>query len=168
MVLEVLDYYASLLPPDGRPDDPAASVGRQPVSRSRPVWISSGTRRGASTRNPTGPVRVAATRMRPSGPRSGSPRATRRLTRATGRCPPPSPPTPTNPVMTESDQAAALAAADVENGQPETPFEIAELESKGVVFDGDTHTFGYVQPDRDVEPIELSREPSWAGLAYRR
>ena len=30
------------------------------------------------------------------------------------------------------------------------------------------HTFGYVQPDRDAEPIELSREPSWAGLAYRR
>jgi hypothetical protein len=37
-----------------------------------------------------------------------------------------------------------------------------------VVFDDDTHTFGYVQPDRDAEPIELSREPSWAGLAYRR
>ena len=30
------------------------------------------------------------------------------------------------------------------------------------------HSFGYVQPDRDAEPIELSREPSWAGLAYRR
>jgi len=25
-----------------------------------------------------------------------------------------------------------------------------------------------VQPERDAEPIELSREPSWAGLAYRR
>ena len=37
-----------------------------------------------------------------------------------------------------------------------------------VVFDEDTHAFGYVQPDRDGEPIELSREPSWAGLAYRR
>jgi hypothetical protein len=37
-----------------------------------------------------------------------------------------------------------------------------------VVFDDDTHTFGYVQPDRDSEPIELSREPSWASLAYRR
>ena len=37
-----------------------------------------------------------------------------------------------------------------------------------VVFDSDTSTFGYVQPDRDAEPIELSREPSWAGLAYRR
>ena len=36
-----------------------------------------------------------------------------------------------------------------------------------IVFDGDTHTFGYVQPDRDAEPIELSREPSWARLAYR-
>ncbi len=37
-----------------------------------------------------------------------------------------------------------------------------------VVFDEHTHTFGYVQPDRDCEPIELSREPSWAQLAYRR
>lgn len=36
-----------------------------------------------------------------------------------------------------------------------------------VVFDETTNTFGYVQPDRDCEPIELSREPSWAGLAYR-
>jgi hypothetical protein len=37
-----------------------------------------------------------------------------------------------------------------------------------IVFDDRTHTFGYVQPDRDSEPIELSREPSWATLAYRR
>jgi hypothetical protein len=37
-----------------------------------------------------------------------------------------------------------------------------------VVFDDQTHTFGYVQPERDAEPIELSREPSWATLAYRR
>jgi hypothetical protein len=37
-----------------------------------------------------------------------------------------------------------------------------------VVFDERTHTFGYVQPDRSSEPIELSREPSWAKLAYRR
>jgi hypothetical protein len=36
-----------------------------------------------------------------------------------------------------------------------------------VVFDPDSNAFGYVQPDRDSEPIELSREPSWAGLAYR-
>jgi len=36
-----------------------------------------------------------------------------------------------------------------------------------VSFNVDTHTFGYVQPDRDGEPIELSREPSWARLAYR-
>ena len=36
-----------------------------------------------------------------------------------------------------------------------------------VVFEPDTSTFGYVQPDRDAEPIELSREPSWARLAYR-
>ena len=37
-----------------------------------------------------------------------------------------------------------------------------------VQFDDRTHTFGYVQPERDAEPIELSREPSWATLAYRR
>ncbi len=36
-----------------------------------------------------------------------------------------------------------------------------------VVFEPDSSTFGYVQPDRDSEPIELSREPSWARLAYR-
>jgi len=36
-----------------------------------------------------------------------------------------------------------------------------------VVFEPDTSTFGYIQPDRDSEPIELSREPSWARLAYR-
>jgi hypothetical protein len=34
-------------------------------------------------------------------------------------------------------------------------------------FDPSTQTFGYVQPDRDDETIELSREPSWARLAYR-
>ena len=34
-------------------------------------------------------------------------------------------------------------------------------------FDEDSQTFGYIQPDRDPEPIELSREPSWARLAYR-
>ena len=37
-----------------------------------------------------------------------------------------------------------------------------------VAFDDRTNTFGYVQPDRDGEPIELSREPSWGTLAYRR
>ena len=36
-----------------------------------------------------------------------------------------------------------------------------------IVFDPDTQSFGYVQPERDSEPIELSREPSWARLAYR-
>ena len=30
-----------------------------------------------------------------------------------------------------------------------------------VVFDDATHTFGYVQPERDREPIELSPEPNW-------
>ena len=37
-----------------------------------------------------------------------------------------------------------------------------------VVFDDSTHTFGYAQPDRDFEVIELSPEPSWEEVAYRR
>jgi hypothetical protein len=37
-----------------------------------------------------------------------------------------------------------------------------------IVFDDRTHTFGYAQPDRDYEVIELSPEPSWAEVAYRR
>jgi len=37
-----------------------------------------------------------------------------------------------------------------------------------VVFDEDTHSFGYAQPDRDYEVIELSPEPSWAEVSYRR
>jgi hypothetical protein len=37
-----------------------------------------------------------------------------------------------------------------------------------VVFDERTHTFGYAQPDRDNELIELSPEPSWRRVAYRR
>jgi hypothetical protein len=37
-----------------------------------------------------------------------------------------------------------------------------------VVFDERDHTFGYAQPDRDFEVIELSPEPSWAGVAYHR
>jgi hypothetical protein len=36
-----------------------------------------------------------------------------------------------------------------------------------VVFDEYTNTFGYAQPDRDNELIELSPEPSWARVAYR-
>src|SRR3989442_12647863 len=35
-----------------------------------------------------------------------------------------------------------------------------------VVFEESTSTFGYAQPDRDNEVIELSPEPSWAGGAY--
>ena len=37
-----------------------------------------------------------------------------------------------------------------------------------VVFDEETNGFGYAQPDRDNEVIELSPEPSWARVAYRR
>ena len=36
-----------------------------------------------------------------------------------------------------------------------------------LVFDDRTHTFGYAQPDRDFEVIELSPEPSWREVAYR-
>jgi hypothetical protein len=35
-----------------------------------------------------------------------------------------------------------------------------------IVFDESTQTFGYVQPDRDSELIELSAEPSWGAVAY--
>jgi hypothetical protein len=37
-----------------------------------------------------------------------------------------------------------------------------------IVFDDHTHSFGYAQPDRDYEVIELSPEPSWAEVAYTR
>ena len=37
-----------------------------------------------------------------------------------------------------------------------------------VVFDEATHTFGYVQPEHDEEPIELAPEPSWNRVAYVR
>ena len=35
-----------------------------------------------------------------------------------------------------------------------------------VVFDESNHSFGYVQPERDDEPIELSPEPNWGRVAY--
>ncbi len=37
----------------------------------------------------------------------------------------------------------------------------------GVAFDERTGGFTYVQPQRDDEPIELAREPSWGRVAYR-
>ena len=37
-----------------------------------------------------------------------------------------------------------------------------------VVFEERTSSFGYAQPDRDFEVIELSPEPSWAEVGYRR
>jgi hypothetical protein len=37
-----------------------------------------------------------------------------------------------------------------------------------VVFDERNHSFGYAQPDRDFELIELSPEPSWREVAYDR
>ena len=35
-----------------------------------------------------------------------------------------------------------------------------------VLFDGDTASFTYIQPDRGGEPIELAPEPSWGRVAY--
>lgn len=37
-----------------------------------------------------------------------------------------------------------------------------------IVFDERTQTFGYIQPERGDEIIELSKEPSWRRIAYRR
>ena len=37
-----------------------------------------------------------------------------------------------------------------------------------VVFDERNNSFGYAQPDRDFELIELSPEPSWGRVAYKR
>jgi hypothetical protein len=37
-----------------------------------------------------------------------------------------------------------------------------------IVFDERNQTFGYVQPDRSQDLIELSKEPSWRRIAYRR
>ena len=35
-----------------------------------------------------------------------------------------------------------------------------------IAFDVATHTFGYIQPDRHGEAIELSPEPNWGRVAY--
>ena len=37
-----------------------------------------------------------------------------------------------------------------------------------VVFDEESSSFGYAQPERNFELIELSPEPSWRQVAYRR
>jgi hypothetical protein len=37
-----------------------------------------------------------------------------------------------------------------------------------VTFDEQSQSFGYAQPDRNYELIELSPEPSWQRVAYRR
>jgi hypothetical protein len=36
-----------------------------------------------------------------------------------------------------------------------------------IAYDELTNTFGYVQPERDLEPIELSPEPNWGRVAYQ-
>jgi hypothetical protein len=45
---------------------------------------------------------------------------------------------------------------------------IRRLVFRGAWLDQRTQTFGYVQPDRSSELIELSKEPSWRRIAYRR
>src|SRR3978361_1739698 len=35
-----------------------------------------------------------------------------------------------------------------------------------VAFDETTHTLGYIQPERDDAPIQLSPEPPWGRVAY--
>jgi hypothetical protein len=35
-----------------------------------------------------------------------------------------------------------------------------------IAYDEATSSFGYVQPERNREPIELSPEPNWARVAY--
>jgi hypothetical protein len=40
----------------------------------------------------------------------------------------------------------------------------SELE---IIFDEQSQSFGYAQPDRNYELIELSPEPSWRRVAYR-
>jgi hypothetical protein len=37
-----------------------------------------------------------------------------------------------------------------------------------IVFDDRSNSFGYAQPDRDYEVIELAPEPSWSRVAYQR
>ena len=37
-----------------------------------------------------------------------------------------------------------------------------------IVFNEEHSTFGYAQPDRNFELVELSPEPSWQRVAYRR
>ena len=36
-----------------------------------------------------------------------------------------------------------------------------------IVFEPETSSFGYAQPERDFELIALSPEPSWKRVAYR-
>jgi hypothetical protein len=37
-----------------------------------------------------------------------------------------------------------------------------------ITFDEESSSFGYVQPERNREPIELSPEPNWGRVAYTR
>ena len=37
-----------------------------------------------------------------------------------------------------------------------------------VSYEPETHSFGYIQPDRGGQPVELSPSPSWGRVAYAR
>src|SRR5215212_2105005 len=52
------------------------------------------------------------------------------------------------------------------NGEIQDP--ASALGELDVRFDTDEHTFDYIQPDRDGEPVELAPEPSWGRVAYKR
>ena len=56
-----------------------------------------------------------------------------------------------------------ITAASGSTAQNVERLQAGELD---VAFDDITHTFGYVQPERDREPIELSPEPNWGRVAY--
>src|SRR5689334_10400279 len=72
--------------------------------------------------------------------------------------------------FSERVEQAARKLGFVGNPLEETELEdLVNLTVNGevdVVFNEITHTFGYVQPERDREPIELSPEPSWRRVAY--
>ena len=55
------------------------------------------------------------------------------------------------------------------NGPSERSLDQRVMEGElELVFDERSHSFGYAQPDRNFELIELSPEPSWHQVAYRR
>ena len=73
-----------------------------------------------------------------------------------------------------ADAARRLVAGDVVRTWLDRPGSARRRPRTGksgeldIVFDEATHTFGYVQPEHDKEPIELSPEPNWQRVAYSR